>query len=143
MTLRSGLGRVLAALPLALATWGSLGLLGGFAGGKTGGSLVMGLGAGLAVWILWPLMGRRPGRTGIAADALLALGALILGGAIGGTLIQPGAFTIIGAISALMLPLAHPAAAACHAIALIAILFLARRKAQTPPTVAVPPAGMG
>ena len=142
MNLRSGLGRVTAAVPLALATWGSLGILGGFAGGKTGGSLLMGFSAGLAVWILWPLMGRRPGKAGIAADVLLTLGAIILGGAIGGTLIQPGAFTIIGAISALLLPLAHPVAASSHVIALIAILFLARRKAQTPLPAAAPPASM-
>lgn len=127
MNMRSGFGRVMAGLPLALATGGSLWVLGGFASGKTGGSLLMGFSAGLAVWILWPLIGRRPGKAGVAVDILLALAAIALGGAIGGTLIQPGAFTVIGAISALLLPAAHPAAATLHALALAATLFLARR----------------
>lgn len=127
MNMRSGLGRVIAGLPLALATGGSLWFLGGFASDKTGASLLMGFSAGLAVWILWPLTGRRPGKAGVATDILLALAAIALGGAIGGTLIQPGAFTVIGAISALLLPAAHLVAAALHALALAVTVFLARK----------------
>ena len=124
---RSSMGRAIAGLPLAICTVGSLYFVGGFADDRQGLSILMGLCAGLAIWILWPLFARKPGWTGIALDAVLIVAAIALGGAIGGTMLQPGAFTILGAISALLLPLAHFGSAALHVAAAAITIVFARR----------------
>lgn len=120
--------RLLAATGLMLASFGSVVALRGLAGAANPAVALAALGAGLGVWLLFPLFGRRDGAAGMAIDLGLFLLALILGGALAGTLVQPGAFTVIGMVSALLLPASSALAAVLHGMALALALHLARRR---------------
>lgn len=129
MTLSPFNARLLAATGLMLATFGSVAALRGVAGAASPAVALATLGAGLGLWLLFPRFGRRAGWAGMAIDLCLFLLALILGGALAGTLVQPGAFTVIGMVSALLLPASSALAAVFHGLALALVLNLSRRRA--------------
>lgn len=84
-------------------------------------------GAGLAQWLLFPLFARREGAIGLALDTALWLAGIALAGMIAGTLVMPGAGTILGPMVTLSLPLQSPLAALVYALGAGLGLSLIRR----------------
>lgn len=99
--------------------------------------LPMLVGAGLAQWLLYPLFARQGGGRGVALDVLLWAALIALAGLFAGTLILPGAGSILGPMVTLSLPLQSPLAAAIYALgAVLGIRLIRRAKA---PALLQPP----
>ncbi|MDO9639326.1 MAG: hypothetical protein Q7J44_12375 [Pseudotabrizicola sp.] len=96
------------------------------------------LGAGLAQWLLFPLFTRREGAVGLALDVALWLGHIALAGLFAGTLVMPGAGTILGPMVTLSLPLQSPVAALVYALGAALGLRVIRRARFA--ALATPPA---
>ena len=117
---------VIAALTVALAMILANGLPPDLA------SLVVGVGpmlvgAALAQWLLFPLFNRRAGGAGLALDLALWLGMVGLAGAVAGTLVLPGAGTVLGPLVTLSLPVQSPLAALIYLCGAALCLWLIRR----------------
>ncbi|NEX47993.1 hypothetical protein [Pseudotabrizicola algicola] len=90
-------------------------------------------GAALAQWLLFPLFARRAGGRGVALDAALWVALIALAGLFAGTLILPGAGTILGPMVTLSLPLQSPLAALVYlAGAAFGIRLMRRARAPVP-----------
>ena len=84
-------------------------------------------GAGLAQWLLFPLFTRQPGRRGLVLDVALWLALIALAGLFAGTIILPGAGTILGPMVTLSLPLQSPLAALIYGVGAASGIMLIRR----------------
>lgn len=84
-------------------------------------------GAGLAQWLLFPLFTRLGGARGLALDMILWAALIALAGLFAGTLILPGAGTILGPMVTLSLPLQSPLAALVYAVGATLGLSVIRR----------------
>lgn len=91
------------------------------------------VGAALAQWLLFPLFARYDGGKGVALDILLWGGLIGLSGVFAGTLILPGAGTLLGALVTLSLPMQSPLAAAVYAFGATLGLWLMRRAKMSGP----------
>ncbi|TGD43160.1 hypothetical protein EEB11_10010 [Pseudotabrizicola sediminis] len=89
--------------------------------------LPMIVGAGLAQWLLFPLFARREGAVGLGLDVALWLALMGFAGLIAGTLVMPGAGTILGPLVTLSLPLQSPGAALVYGVGAALGLTLIRR----------------
>jgi uncharacterized membrane protein YeaQ/YmgE (transglycosylase-associated protein family) len=89
--------------------------------------LPMILGAALAQWLLFPLFARHGGGKGMALDVALWGALIALAGLFAGTLILPGAGTILGPLVTLSLPLQSPLAAVVYGLGAGLGLWLMRR----------------
>ena len=96
------------------------------------------LGAGLSQWLLFPLFARRSGAGGVALDVALFAGMIALAGGFAGTLVMPGAGTILGPMVTLSLPLQSPLAAVAYALGAVG-LIRAIRRAKSDPAGKSPP----
>ena len=89
-------------------------------------------GAGLAQWLLYPLFTRVTGQGGGVVDVVLWGAVIALAGLFAGTLILPGAGTVLGPMVTLSLPLQSPLAALIYALgATFGIRLIRRTKART------------
>jgi len=89
--------------------------------------LTMVFGAGLAQWLLFPLFARKSGIAGVALDVALWVALIALGGLFAGTLVMPGAGTILGPMVTLTLPLQTPLAALIYGVGAATGISLIRR----------------
>ncbi|WP_118151302.1 hypothetical protein [Pseudotabrizicola alkalilacus] len=88
-------------------------------------------GAGLAQWLLFPLFTRIAGGRGLLLDVILWIALIALAGFFAGTLIMPGAGTVLGPMVTLSLPLQSPLAAAIYAMgATLGITLIRRDKSR-------------
>jgi len=88
-------------------------------------------GAALAQWLLFPLFTRIAGGRGLLLDVLLWIALMGLAGLFAGTLILPGAGTILGPMVTLSLPLQSPLAALIYAMgATLGITVIRRDKSR-------------
>lgn len=95
-------------------------------------------GAGLAQWLLFPVFARLDGGKGLAVDIALWVALVALAGAFAGTLILPGAGTVLGPMVTLSLPLKSPVAALIYALGAafgIGLIHRAKARASVKPTV--------
>ncbi|WP_103335266.1 hypothetical protein [Pseudotabrizicola formosa] len=84
-------------------------------------------GAGLAQWLMFPLFARRAGAVGVALDLALWLAMIGLAGLVAGTLVLPGAGTILGPLVTLSLPFQAAGAALVYGVGAALGLTLIRR----------------
>ncbi|MFN4130060.1 MAG: hypothetical protein ACK4GC_09625 [Paracoccaceae bacterium] len=95
-------------------------------------------GAGLAQWLMFPLFTRHSGGWGLVLDVILWVALVALAGFFAGTLILPGAGSILGPMVTLSLPVQSPIAALIYALgASFGIRLIRRDKARAP----LPPSG--
>ncbi|MDR7124161.1 hypothetical protein [Pseudotabrizicola sp. 4114] len=90
-------------------------------------------GAALAQWLLFPLFTRVAGGRGLLLDVLLWIALMGLAGLLAGTLIMPGAGTILGPMVtlSLSLPLQSPLAALVYVMgAALGITLIRRDKSR-------------
>jgi hypothetical protein len=87
----------------------------------------MAFGAGLAQWLLFPLFARRPAPAGLLLDAALYVALIALAGLFAGTLVMPGAGTILGPILLLSVPLRAPLAALAFVAGAVFAIWSIRR----------------
>ncbi|MDO8885062.1 MAG: hypothetical protein U0934_18465 [Pseudotabrizicola sp.] len=93
--------------------------------------LPMMFGAGLAQWLLFVQFARKPGMFGLGLDLALWLVLIALAGLFAGTLIMPGAGSVLGPMVTLSLPLQSPLAALIYALgAALGIGLMRRDKAR-------------
>ncbi|MFN4154476.1 MAG: hypothetical protein ACK4HF_07465 [Paracoccaceae bacterium] len=90
-------------------------------------------GAGLAQWLLFPLFARVAGGRGLLLDAILWVALIALAGLFAGTLILPGAGTVLGPMVTLSLPLQSPIATLVYAFgACLGLTVIRRARTGTP-----------
>jgi hypothetical protein len=85
------------------------------------------LGAAIAQWLLFPLFARRSGGLGIVLDVGLYAAQIAFAGGLAGTLVMPGAGTILGPMVTLSLPLQSPLAALVYALGAASAIWSIRR----------------
>ena len=91
------------------------------------------VGAALAQWLMYPLFNRRAGGIGLVLDLALWLAVIGLAGAFAGTLVLPGAGTVLGPLVTLSLPVQSPLAALIYLCGAALCLWQMRRVDKTAP----------